>query len=163
MFSAATPRLRERGTPMSNLRLRKLIQQSFQLRLIGKFVGLAALALLLQFLWLGWLLAEALRGAGESAALYEQIPAIVLKTLGFSIAVLLPILFGLGVLLTHRIAGPVYRFESYLRALAKGERPGPCKTRDGDELGALRDAINQVAQHVQELEASAARELRKTA
>jgi signal peptidase II len=147
----------------SNLRFRKLIQQSFQLRLIGKFVGLAALALLLQFLWLGWLLSEALRGAGESAALYEQIPAIVLKTLGFSLAVLLPILFGLGVLLTHRIAGPIYRFETYLRALARGERSGPCKIRDGDELGTLRDAINQVSEHVQALEASPPRELRKTA
>jgi hypothetical protein len=148
---------------MANVRFRKLIQQSFQLRLIGKFVGLAALALVLQFLLLGWLLSDALRGAGDSAALHEQIPVVVLKTLGFSLAVLLPILFGLGVLLTHRIAGPIYRFETYLHALARGERPGPCKIRDGDELAALRDAINQVAEHVHSLEAPQAQELRKTA
>lgn len=147
---------------MKNVRFRKLIQRSFQLRLIGKFVGLAALALVLQFLLLGWLLSDALRGAGD-AAVTEQVPTIVLKTLGFSVAVLLPILFGLGVLLTHRIAGPIYRFESYLRSLAQGEQLGPCQIRDGDELAALRDAINQVAERVRTLESGRPAELRRTA
>jgi hypothetical protein len=48
-----------------------------------------------------------------------------------------------GVLSTFRIAGPIYRFEQYLRQVVKGEAEGPCRIRDGDELWDLCDLINQ--------------------
>lgn len=130
-------------------RKKKLVQPGFQLRLIGKFVGVAALALMLQFLLLGFLLSITAQGLEEGAAqVAQQIPAIILKTMAFSFLVLLPLLAGFGVLLTARIAGPVYRFEGYLRELALGEATGPCRLRDGDELQPLCDAINKVSDQV---------------
>ena len=146
-----------------HVRSRKLIQPSFQLRLIAKFTGLSALALLLQFLLLGWFLSRALSGSEHSGAVLELLPALVLKTLACSLAVLLPVLFGLGVLLTHRIAGPLHRFEVYLGALARGEQSGPCHTRAGDELGSLCDAINAAAERMQALEAQASAKRRQSA
>jgi signal transduction histidine kinase len=56
--------------------------------------------------------------------------------------VLLPTMLVVGILVTHRIAGPVYRFEQYLGALARGENPGPCHIRRGDELQELCQQIN---------------------
>ncbi len=141
---------------MKSKRSNKLIRRSFQLRMIAKFVGVAALAMVLQFLLLGMLLTNAVQQVEGSTDLFEQIPRVVLQTLAFSMLVLLPVLFGMGILLTHRIAGPIYRFEAYLKTLSRSEHTGPCKTRDGDELDSLRDVINEVAAHVDALERRAA-------
>jgi hypothetical protein len=138
-----------------HVRSRKLIKPSFQLRLTAKFAGLTAAALVLQFLLLDGLLSGALRGS-EHAAVLELIPGIALRALVLALAVLLPALFVLGALLTHRVAGPIYRFETYLRALARGEQTGPCTLRPGDELDGLCDAVNAVAERIKALEARAA-------
>lgn len=136
-------------------RKKKLVKPGFQLRLIGRFVGISALALLLQFLLLGYLLSRAVQGLEQgSAALAEAIPGIVIQTLAFSALVLLPLLFAFGVLLTFHIAGPVYRFETYLGALARGEAREPCKIREGDELQSLCDAINVLGETLRAREGS---------
>ena len=135
--------------PSQVRRKKKLIQPGFQLRLIGKFVGVAALAMMLQFLLLGYLLSYTARGLdGGGAQISQQLPSVVLKTMAFSFLVLLPLLVGFGVLLTARIAGPVYRFQSYLSDLAAGTVTQPCQLRDGDELQPLCDAINMVSERV---------------
>lgn len=52
-------------------------------------------------------------------------------------AVLMLVLFVIGVLATHRIAGPLHVVEQSLRALAVGGRIAPRALRDGDEFQAL--------------------------
>ena len=47
-----------------------------------------------------------------------------------------------GILVTFRVAGPVYRFEQHLGSLARGEDPGTCRIRKGDELQDLCASIN---------------------
>jgi methyl-accepting chemotaxis protein len=126
-------------------RSRKLIQPGLQLRLIFSFVGLAGLALLGQFLLLGYRLSEAATGEG---ALEAEVPRAMLEVLTFSLVILLPVIGAIGVLLTFRIAGPVYRFEQFLASVASGEQIGPCKLRDGDELQSLCDAINAATESV---------------
>lgn len=130
------------STPLTR-RSRKLIQPGLQLRLIASFVGLAAFALCGQFLLLGYRLTDAtasMDGAGGQLA--AEIPRVMLEVLTFSLLILLPVIFAFGVLLTFRIAGPVYRFEQYLQGLAAGEELGPCRIREGDELQNLCEAIN---------------------
>lgn len=124
-------------------RRNKLIRPGFQLKLIGSFVGLAGLALLLQFLFLGQRLTDAaskIEGGGGEIA--EAIPGMLLSVLVISIGILLPIIFAFGILLTFRIAGPLYRFEQHLGAIARGEDIGLCKIRKGDQLQSLCDKIN---------------------
>lgn len=126
-----------------------LVQPRFQLRIVGSFFGLAALAMILQFLFLGYRVsshAATIEGMGGQIA--DEVPAMMLQTLAFSVVVLLPLVFGMGVLLTQRIAGPAYRFEEYLRAVARGEQLGPCKLRAGDHLQSLCDAINDATEPV---------------
>jgi len=125
-------------------RRKKLVEPRLQLRLIGFFMGVATLGLLLQFLMLGARLTSALGELDDGGAeLADEVPRMMLEVLGFSLAIVLPIVFVLGLLLTFRIAGPAYRFESYLRALARGEEVGPCRIREKDELQSLCDAINE--------------------
>jgi hypothetical protein len=67
---------------------------------------------------------------------------LLLEVLLFSFAVLLPSVLAIGVLLTFRVAGPIYRFERYLEDVAAGRDTGPCRIREGDQLQELCDRIN---------------------
>jgi len=121
-------------------RRKKLIKPGLQLRLIAAFGSVAALAMLLQFLLLGSLVMRAASTIdGELAA---RVPGILITVLLTTLLVLMPIFVAVGVLLTFRYAGPVYRFEQFLGSVARGEQSSPCRIRKGDELQSLCDAIN---------------------
>jgi len=140
-------------------RSRKLIQPGLQLRLVASFVGLAALALIGQFLLLNHRLTSAATGEGQLAA---EVPRVMLEILTFSLVILLPVISALGVLLTFRIAGPIYRFEQFLASVARGEQIGPCRIRDGDELQTLCEAINVATEPVRRRSTGALDEDRST-
>jgi methyl-accepting chemotaxis protein len=126
------------------LRRKKLIQPRLQLRLIGSFTGLATLAMLLQFLFLGGQLMKAVGQLDDGGGtLADAIPGMLIGVLGISLLLFLPIVFILGLMQTNKIAGPAHRFEMYLRAIARGEQTEPCRIRAGDELQSLCDAINE--------------------
>lgn len=138
-------------------RKQKLIHGSFQVRLVSRFVGLAALALLLQFLVLGFFLFRSVSGMeGDGGELYGELPGILLAVFGISIAIVLPILFGFGVALTFRIAGPLHRIELFLAEVAEGEADRPCQIRAEDELQELCRLANLATER-----ARSAGELRK--
>lgn len=130
--------------PIKHRRRIKLIKPNLQLRLVGKFFGLAVLGLLLQFLLLGRLLPPAVaeaQAAGGTAV--DAVPGVLLQVLLTSAVILFPILFSLGVLITFRIAGPIYRFERFLESLARGEESQPCRIRSGDEFAELCELLNR--------------------
>lgn len=128
-------------------RKKKLVQPGLQLRLIASFVGLSTLAMLLQFVFLGGRLMQAVGslddGGGQIA---DEIPGVMLGVLGVSLALFLPLVFALGLLLTNRVAGPAYNLERYVRRVARGEETQPCRIRKGDELQGLCDAINELTE-----------------
>jgi hypothetical protein len=121
----------------------KLIRPGLQLRLTGTFVGLSALGLMLQaFVFmreLSWISAQL---PNDGSLVLENVQRSVVSVLLISLVVLLPLTVWIGVLATHRIAGPAYRFEMFLRAVMRGERPADCRLRDGDELTDLCQTIN---------------------
>ncbi len=122
----------------------RLVRNSFQVKLVGAFVGLAGLALLLQFLFLSYRLStKTAQIDGGSGELFDEVPGILLEAFAISLLIFLPIIFAIGIQLTFRIAGPVYRFEQYLRSVARGEQVGPCKIREGDQLTTLCELINE--------------------
>jgi hypothetical protein len=129
----------------------KLIQPKLQVKLIGAFVGLSALALLLQFLLLGMSLSELAADLPEGGPLLaSRVPEMLLSAVGVSMLLALPLIFGFGVLITHKIAGPVYRFEQYLEQIARGEEVGPCKIREGDEFQVLCEKLNEAIAKLRE-------------
>jgi len=83
------------------------------------------------------------------------------ETLGFlrlnllvTLAFVLPLNLIIGRTVTFKIAGPLYRFEVYLKQLIRGERPGPCRIRRSDELqdfcGLLNEAVKPLSQPLAE-------------
>jgi methyl-accepting chemotaxis protein len=130
-------------------RRKKLIQPRLQFRLIFTFLGVALLSLLLQFLLFGATISQ-LAGdlPQDGPQLMERIPQYTLVVFAISLGVLLPMTVCVGVIVTFRIAGPLYRFEQHLKAIARGEDPGVCRIRRDDELqefcNTFNDALDKV-------------------
>ncbi|MEW6071987.1 MAG: hypothetical protein AB1726_05230 [Planctomycetota bacterium] len=122
----------------------KLVKPRLQLRLIGIFVGLSALGFLLQALHVALRLSELSGTMPEGGShLMAVLPELPIEILVFSFGMILPLITAVGIFITHRIAGPVYRFEQHLGQVARGEDPGPCRLRRGDELQDLCEVLNQ--------------------
>lgn len=127
----------------SHKRRKKLIQPRLQLRLILAFFGVATLALILQFILFATSLSNlASELPSEGPLLLERIPSHTLWVLAVSFLVLMPLTFGVGVIVTFRVAGPLYRFDQHLKAIARGEDPGECRIRKDDELQDLCATLN---------------------
>jgi hypothetical protein len=123
----------------------KLIKPALQLKLVGVFAGLSALAFLLQSLHVGLRLSELAATVPEGGTyLVAVLPELPLEILLVSFGMLLPLTIAVGIIVTFRIAGPVYRFEKYLKSVLRGEEFGPCRIRKGDEFQELCELINQV-------------------
>lgn len=53
-----------------------------------------------------------------------------------------------GLFISHRIAGPIYRIETYLQKVAAGEeKMAPVSLRDGDFFPELVGIVNSVIDH----------------
>jgi methyl-accepting chemotaxis protein len=132
-------------------RRQKLPKRKLQLKLTLIFVGMVALGLMLQFLlFMRELTMVGERLPNDGAVLMDEASGMLATAFLASCAVLLPITFVIGVLTTFRIAGPIYRFEKFLGSIAKGEDPGECTLRKGDELLELCDALNKAVKRLRE-------------
>ncbi len=129
-------------TPRYKRRI-KLIRPRLQLKLVSVFAGIAILSLLLQcLLFYETMSGIALLLPNDGLIVATELNGNILRILLLSLLVLLPAIFWIGILVTFRIAGPVYRLETYLRQVARGERPADCRLRNGDELVELCAAVN---------------------
>lgn len=128
----------------------KLINPSLQLRIVGAFAGVSILSFVLQ----GLFVASRLTTQQAAAAAGHSTPSIWVEIAVLSLGLFLPLTIALGILLTHRIAGPAYRMEQHLRGLLRGEEMGDCRLRDGDELGELCNLLNQTVTFLREGEGS---------
>ncbi len=123
----------------------QLINPSLQLKLCLIFLGLSLVCLMLQFT----LVYAAITEIGMSSSLYgslmiSEISRVLWHRFLFTAAAAVPLTLFLGILVTFRIAGPVYRFERHLEAVIAGKNPRPCRVRNGDEFHELCTLINQV-------------------
>ncbi|HVS17179.1 MAG TPA: hypothetical protein VMT18_01175 [Planctomycetota bacterium] len=126
-------------------RLLRLVQPRLQIRLMLAFGGVAATGLLLQYLLFTLVLTRAAESLPrDGLLLLDQLGEVLLTILVGSFLVLLPLVGLVGVLATRRWAGPLFRFERFLRELAEGRRPDDIRLRDGDELTGFADLLNRV-------------------
>jgi hypothetical protein len=127
-------------------RRKKLIDPRLQLRMTGAFLAMAALSLLLQFL----LFAQNLSSVAatlpqDGPVLMERTGGLLGRTLLVSFGLLLPVTLLVGVMVTFRVAGPMYRFRAWLGEIADGGDPGVCRIRKGDEFQDFCKLLNRVA------------------
>jgi hypothetical protein len=125
-------------------RKRMLIKPSFQWRISLIFVFLACVAVFLQAIVLSFGLTDVAADLqSDGAELLRRIPALVSWSSLLTAGVFVPLMAAVGILLTFRIAGPVYRFEKHLQQLLRGEQPGKCSIRKHDEFAELCALLNQ--------------------
>ncbi len=128
---------------MAQFRKKRFVSKSIQAGLTGSFITVAVVCALLQVVLVNRSLGQLAGELGEPQVFLEALPSLLMSNLGITLAVLVPAMWFFGVLVTHRIAGPVYRLERYLEGIARGEYEGPCKVRKGDELQELCDKLNR--------------------
>ncbi len=125
-------------------RSKRLVLAGLQLKLAIAFALLACVATVVQALVLVHALSGLARDvAGADSAVFAQASSLVRQNVMISLALLLPPFVLAGVLVTFRIAGPVYRFQKYFEDMASSGYSGPCTIRRGDELQELCRSINR--------------------
>lgn len=131
--------------PGRYVRRRYLIAKQFQLKytfMIVIFMFLIAwLAGYTVYYTVFTLLGERLANLYPQARL-SAIFKTVNITLLVRMALLVPFVVIVSIILSHRIAGPVFRMERYLGEVAKGDFSSILKLRRRDELKNLAEAIN---------------------
>ena len=126
-------------------RKKKLIKPKFQLKVAGACLGIALMAVLTMMILLNEAILDfADKGWVDSAALQSEWMGVLLMKLGIALLIFAPITLALGIILMHRVAGPIYRFEQFLGAVVRGEHPGECRIRQGDELVEMCDLLNRL-------------------
>jgi hypothetical protein len=126
------------------MRKRKLVKPRLQLKLILTFLSMGVLAAILQAALMGNALAEPVTPGSAEAVISEGLYQLVWANLFTTLAALVPVSLIIGTIVTFRLAGPIYRFESFLRGVLAGTHPEPCRLRKGDEMLELRDLLNEV-------------------
>ena len=124
-------------------RKKKLINTGLQLKLIAVFLFLSCISALFQVILLNrsvMSLSSLMETDGD--ILLAELPGLLFSNMIMTLGVLLPMMLLVGILVTHRVAGPIYRFEQHLGAIARGEDPGICRIRKGDELQELCTILN---------------------
>jgi methyl-accepting chemotaxis protein len=137
--------------PRPVLRRRQyIIKKGLQFRYIGLVFGLALIASLVT----GWtVFATGWHFLGEKlASVYPQGRLIyVLRVTNLALLrnllFISPLIFILGLLFSHRIAGPVYRIEKTLGDISKGNLGLKIRLREGDELVDLAYMINNLVEN----------------
>jgi hypothetical protein len=125
-------------------RSKQLIHPRLQLRLVLTFLGVSLVGLLLQFvLFAATISALAAELPQDGPLLVERIPSYTLTVFAISVCVLFPLTMTIGILTTFRVAGPLFRFEQHLKAIARGEDPGECRIRKGDQLQEFCASFNE--------------------
>ncbi len=129
----------------------KLIKPRFQNQLTLVFMGMSALGILMQFILFHSTLGKLAAGLpSDGSRLLENMNGALLGVLAITLFAILPLTYLVGVLMTFRVAGPMYRIEQYLKAITKHGYTGPCTIRKGDKLQELVDELNKATEALTE-------------
>ena len=136
-------------------RNKKLIKRGLQLKMIIVFVSLACISGCFQLILVNRSVIELMQDAemGEGT-LADRLPGIMAENLLWTLALLVPLMAYIGLVVTNRIAGPVYVFERYLDRLLGGETVGPCRLRRTDELKELAERLTLVGERLNAADAA---------
>lgn len=126
-------------------RTRFLIKPLLQMKLVLVFLSAATVTCIVQAILLVYTLSDlATRLPNDGEMLRGELSGIVMTNLTLGMVLLAVLTIAVGVLATFRFAGPLHRFEGFLRDVADGRESGPCTLREGDELRHLCDLLNEV-------------------
>ncbi|QDV09397.1 hypothetical protein Poly30_49550 [Planctomycetes bacterium Poly30] len=124
-------------------RKKKLINKSLQLKMISIFTAIGCTCALFQVILVNNGLLNIARSAPSGGDLIlQQARGMMLENVAWTLGAMIPLMTCIGIVLTHRVAGPAYRMTEHCKAIAEGQPATPCKIRKHDELHELCDALN---------------------
>lgn len=130
--------------PENNTRRKYWVNPSFQLKycfvLLGVGIGLTVISLVFSYTYLRVSISELV--GGNQFLINKFISPFVITFLIISVG-FCGILFTVGKIISHRIAGPLYAFERFLDDTLAG-RPSHLKLRAGDEFKHLEELSDQI-------------------
>lgn len=123
-----------------------LAHAGLQGRLILSMVACCLVSLLFQVLLVAHRIALlAVDAPAETnEALFSLLGPLILSTFLPAAGITLLVFLGLGLRLSHRIAGPSVRIHGHLDALIRGEEVGSLSLRKGDELHELAAIVDRL-------------------
>jgi hypothetical protein len=125
------------------LRTKKLIEPRLQLSFAILFAGLSGLGIIVQLLVLHSSMSKlAALLPNDRLLVMTQVPRLLSESLFLTFALLFPLTILVGILMTFRIVGPLYRFRVFLSEVIAGKRPADCVIRKGDELQDFCQMLN---------------------
>jgi hypothetical protein len=137
-------------------RRRYLVDRGFQLKYALFMAGAGLLVAVVFGLWLHQAHAQAtalLAPDPETRALVERSDRLLLAAFGVIAVLLAAALALLGVVITHRVAGPVFVMGHYLEVLAQGRFPRMRTLRRSDELKGFFNTFIEAVDHMKVREA----------
>jgi methyl-accepting chemotaxis protein len=144
--------------PQQNRRRTYLINPRFQWRFIGFMATVSVLAISMLFvsniLFFRNMEHEALSvGLTPDNPYFDflQEQKSALSVLYFAVSgVVFLLMMGLGILYSHRIAGPLYHLDRKMRRIAGGEEPSPLQFRRRDQFLELTESFNAMVVKLRE-------------
>lgn len=139
---------------MRTRRRRYIIKPAFQLRYTGIILltvfAVAAICVLTTYHSSVSLLGRKLANVYPQGRLIATLREVNLIMV-YRVLFLTPFIALMGILLSHRIAGPAYRIERTLKEIGRGNFDIHIKLRKHDELVGIADAINDMAADLRKL------------
>ncbi len=128
-----------------NVRRIKVIDGRFQYGTIAFSLAivLAGLLVFAAGTALYYLLAHAAGGAARAELLLVILPPLLLNDLAIMLLFIV-----VGILATHRIAGPVYRIEVDIERVLAGEKGVRVRTRKRDAFPDLAERVNELIERI---------------
>ena len=130
-------------------RKKKLINKSLQLKMIGVFTAIGCTSALFQVILVNsGLLRIAKSAPSGGSEILREARGMMIENVAWTLGSMVPLMTCIGLVLTHRIAGPAYRMTQHCKSIAAGEAVSECKIRKHDELHELCDALNAAIDHL---------------
>jgi len=125
-----------------------LINREFQFRYIGRMIiGIVVMAMIVSFTvyYTTWArIMDEFYNVARIASRFAPLFNSINQTLLVILLVFLVLVVIFSVFISHRIAGPIYRFEKTLQAIAGGDMTMRVGLRKRDEFKQLADAMNEM-------------------
>lgn len=125
-------------------RKKKLVKSGLQLKVVGAFMATAFAATLVQAVTLDLTMRRVSAYLPNDAELFRTVwPQYFTTNVLLTLLLLALTVFGVGVAITHKVAGPLHSMERYLRELRAGRAQAPCHLRKGDQLHEFCELLNE--------------------
>ena len=129
---------------MKTRRAQKLIDNKLQFKLALWIAGIAGVAMLFQFMMVSAAISQIATDLPHDSEIFlDRFFEVSLRTFLATFAFMLSAGFVAGILLAHRVAGPIHSFTQYLKSINAGLHPSECKIRRNDELQDFCELLNQ--------------------